>query len=101
MSSSSLIRLGGLAPILAGALMIITVGAQVMGAIDFANIAEEATTGTYALLAWLVVLSVILLQGGLVALYAECSEAMGVLGQTDSQSARHMGVLSLAERAGR
>jgi hypothetical protein len=80
MSSSSLIRLGGLATVLAGVLMILTIIAQVMGVIDFANIAEEATTGTYALLTWLVVLTVILLQGGLVALYAERSEAMGVLG---------------------
>ena len=82
MSSSNLIRLGGLATILAGALLIIGTIPILMGVIgsDLANFAQEATTGTYALLTRLGLLGTILLLGGVVALYAHRSETMGVLG---------------------
>jgi hypothetical protein len=82
MSSSSLMRLGGLATMLAGALLIISTIPTLMGVIglDLTLFAEEATTGTHALLTRLGVLATILLQGGLAALYAYRSEAMGVLG---------------------
>ena len=82
MPSSNLIRLGGLAAMLAGALLIIGTIPILMGVIgsDLTKFAEEATTGTYALLTRLGVLATIVLQVGLVALYADRSEAMGVLG---------------------
>jgi hypothetical protein len=82
MSSSSLIRLGGLATMLAGALLIIGTIPILMGVIgsDLTKFAQEATTGTYALLTRLGVLATILLQGGLVALHSYRSEAMGILG---------------------
>ena len=77
MSSSSLMRLGGLATMLAGALLIISTIPILMGVIglDLTKFAEEATTGTHALLTRLGVLATILLQGGLAALYAYRSEA--------------------------
>jgi hypothetical protein len=82
MSSSNLIRLGGLATMLAGVMLILSTIPILIGVIgsDLSKLAEEATTGTYALLTRLGVLAVILLQGGLVGLYAYRSEAMGVLG---------------------
>jgi hypothetical protein len=82
MSSSNLIRLGGLAALLAGMLLIIGAIPILLGVIgvDLTKSAEEATTGTYAWLTRLGVLATILLQGGLVALYAYRSEAMGALG---------------------
>ena len=48
MSSSNLIRLGGLATMLAGALLIIGTIPTLMGVIgsDLTKFAEEATTGT-------------------------------------------------------
>ncbi len=80
MSSSSLIRLGGLATMVAGAMLIIVSIALILGAVNVANRTEEATTGTYAVLTSLFALATILLQGGLVALYAHRSEAMGIFG---------------------
>jgi hypothetical protein len=82
MSSSNLLRLGGLATILAGALQIIVTIPVLMGVIgsDLTKFAEEASTGTYALLTRLGVLAIILLLVGLVAMYAYRSEAMGILG---------------------
>jgi hypothetical protein len=81
-SSSNLIRLGGLATMLAGALPIISTIPVLLSVIgsDLTKFAEEATTGTYAWLTRLGVLATILLQGGLVVLYAYRSETMGVLG---------------------
>ena len=82
MSSSSFIRLGGLAAMLAGALLIISTIPIILGVIvsDLSKFAEDATTSTYALVSRLGVLATMLLQGGLVALYAYRSEALGVLG---------------------
>ena len=72
MSSSNLIRLGGLATMLAGALLIIGTIPTLMGVIgsDLTKFAEEATTGTYALLTRLGVLATIVLQVGLVGFVA-------------------------------
>jgi hypothetical protein len=80
MSSSNLIRLGGLATMVAGTLLIIVSIALIMGAVNVANRTEEATTGTYAVLTSLFALATILLQGGLVAMYAHRLEAMGIFG---------------------
>ena len=72
MPSSNLIRLGGLAAMLAGALLIIGTIPILMGVIgsDLTKFAEEATTGTYALLTRLGVLATIVLQVGLVGFVA-------------------------------
>ncbi len=80
MSSSNLMRLGGLATMVAGVILIIVSIALIMGAVNLANRVEAATTGTYAVLTSLFVLATILLQGGLVALYAHRSEDMGIFG---------------------
>ena len=66
MSSSSLMRLGGLATMLAGALLIISTIPTLMGVIglDLTLFAEEATTGSHALHTRLGVLATILLQAG-------------------------------------
>jgi hypothetical protein len=64
----------------AGALVIIVSIALIMGATDFANLPKEATTGTYDVLTSLFLLATMLLQGGLVALYAYRSEAMSIFG---------------------
>ena len=80
MSSSSLIRLGALATMVAGVLLTIVSIALILGAVNVADRTEEATTGTYAMLTSLFALATILLQGGLVALYAHRSEAMGIFG---------------------
>ena len=80
MSSSNLIRFGGLATMLAGALVVISSIAPVMGVIDLANFPEVATTGTYAWLTRLLVLANMLLLGGLVALYADRWEAVDGMG---------------------
>lgn len=79
MSSSSLIRWGGLTAILAGVLLVVT---------DLLNLAidpnepfsESATTGIYAFQSVLNLLFAVLLLIGLVGLYARQSEAAGSLG---------------------
>ena len=79
MASSNLIRWGGLAAVLAGALLLI---ADIVGffAIDFENFSESATTGSYAFAFVLFLLAGVLLLLGLVGLYAYQSEAAGPLG---------------------
>src|SRR3712207_4052471 len=81
MSSSDLIRWAGLAAILAGVLLVVA---------DLLNLAigfdedepfsESATTGIYALQSLANLLAAVLLQIGLVGLYARQSEAAGPLG---------------------
>lgn len=81
MSSSNLIRWAGLAAILAGVLLVVA---------DLLNLAigfdedepfsETATTGLYALQSLVNLLAAVLLQIGLVGLYARQSEAAGPLG---------------------
>ena len=78
-SSSNLIRAGGLATMLAGVLLIVT-GIAFMGPLGLADTAEEFTTGGNALMVWLSVVGLVLLQIGLVAMYAEQSRALGVTG---------------------
>ena len=80
MSSANLIRLGGLATILAGALVIITTVVAFVVPMGSTDTAEEFVAGGYAWWIWLLVVGLILLQIGLVAMYADRSEAMGVTG---------------------
>ena len=79
MSASNLIRLSGLAAVLAGVLFAISdlVGSLVL---DFENFSETATTGTYAVMSVLFLVAAVLLPLGLVGLYAHQSEATGTLG---------------------
>jgi len=80
MSSANLIRLGGLATILAGASVITTTVVAFVVPMGSTNTAEGFVTSGYAWLIWSLVVGFILLQIGLVTMYAERSEAMGVIG---------------------
>ena len=60
--------------------MIITTVASFLAPIGSANTAEEFTTGNYAWWIWLLVLGLVLLQIGLVTMYADRSEAVGLIG---------------------
>ncbi len=76
-SSSDLIRLGGLAAVIAGVLL--SIGTLLSFATKSENLSESATTASYAF-AWLLsLLGVVLLLVGLVGLYARQSEAAGIL----------------------
>ena len=80
MSSSDLVRWGGLAAILAGVLLVV---ADLLNlAIGFGDepFSEVATTGTHALQSWIRLIGAVLLLIGLVGLYARQSEAAGPLG---------------------
>jgi hypothetical protein len=80
MSSSDLVRWGGLAAILAGVLLVV---ADLLNlAIGFGDepFSETATTGIYALQSVINFLAAVLLLIGLVGLYAWQSEAAGPLG---------------------
>ncbi len=79
MSSSDLIKLGGLASVSAGALFVIH---SLLGlvALDYENFSQTATTGAYISISLLMLLGAVLMLGGLVGLYAHQSEAAGPLG---------------------
>ena len=79
MSSSNLIRLSGLAAVVAGVLLAIV---DVVGflVLDFENFSEVAATGTYAFISGLFMIATLLLLLGLVGLYARQSEVTGFLG---------------------
>jgi hypothetical protein len=78
MSPSNLIRLGGLAAVLAGVLFII----YDLLSLGFASadLSEVAATGSYALYEGLHLIGGVLLLGGLVGLYAGQSFSAGTLG---------------------
>ena len=77
MSTSSLIRLAGLAALISGVLAAI---GDVLGlVVDFENV-QSATTAGYAVVFMLYLLSTALLLLGLVGLYTSQSEAVGILG---------------------
>jgi hypothetical protein len=77
-SSSNLIRWGGLAALLAGVLSLI---ADLLGLLQIGRAIEWVTTGTYAIESLLrMIVLVLLLPLGLVGLYARQSEAAGPLG---------------------
>jgi hypothetical protein len=78
MSSSNLIRLSGLAAIVAGALL--SVGALLSLATESENMSVSATTPSYAFSSLLYLLGAVLLLLGLVGLYIRQSEAAGILG---------------------
>ena len=78
MSSSNLIRLSGLAAIVAGALLL--VGALLSLATESENMSVSATTPSYAFSSLLYLLGAVLLLLGLVGLYVRQSEAAGILG---------------------
>jgi hypothetical protein len=77
-SSSNLIRLGGLADAVGGVLLIIS-NFLALFLVGY-DLSEAATMGTYTVVTALVLISAILLLVGLVALYAGQSEAAGLLG---------------------
>ena len=79
MSSSNLIRWGGLAAMLGGILIAVAeIIALFTGVFD--DMAVSATTTSFALTYWLILLGRVLLLGGLVALYIYQAEAAGILG---------------------
>ena len=78
MSSSSLVRLGGLAAVMAAVLLLT---ADIIGAYTTAELNREfLTTGTHAFQSALRLIAFGLLPLGLVGLYARQSEAVGPLG---------------------
>lgn len=79
MSSSNLIRWGGLAALIGGVLLVIAglLGFIVFGGGEFS---ETAQTGTFAFTTLLYLLAITLVLGGLVGLYVSQSEAAGPLG---------------------
>lgn len=79
MSYATVERLGGLAALVGGVLVVIT-GLVGLIALDYEDFDETALTGTYAFVSLLYLLAVILVLGGLVGLYAGQLEAAGPLG---------------------
>ncbi len=79
MSSSTLIRYGGLAALAGGTLFMIAESLSLL-LVRYSDYAESATTGTFVAQQMLFLLGTILLLGGLVGLYARQSEAAGRLG---------------------
>jgi len=79
MSYTTLERLGGLAALAGGVLIVIT-GLVGLIALDYEDFDETALTGAYAVTSLLYLLAVILVLGGLVGLYARQLEAAGSLG---------------------
>ncbi len=79
MKPSNLIRLGGLAAMLGGGLVLLT---DLLGlvAIDLNNPSQEATTGAWAVYSGGALLGAVLLLLGLVAIYIPQSEAAGTFG---------------------
>ena len=78
MSSSNLIRLSGLAAIVAGALLL--VGDLLSLATESENRSEAATTAPFVFTFLLYLIGTVLLLVGLVGLYIRQSEASGILG---------------------
>jgi hypothetical protein len=78
MSSSSLIRLSGLAAVVAGVLLLI--GDLLSLATESENLSESATTAPYVFTFLLFLLGTVLVLVGLVGLYVRQSEAAGMLG---------------------
>jgi hypothetical protein len=78
MSSSDLTRWGGLATIAGGVLFVVS--SLFSLAVDFDHFSEAVTTGPFAIHIVSLLLSTMLLLGGLVALYAARSETAAVLG---------------------
>lgn len=79
MSSSDMIRWGGLAAVLAGVLFVIHDLLSLL-TLDYENFSQTATTGAYIFISLLFLLAAALLLGGLVGLYAHQAEAAGILG---------------------
>jgi hypothetical protein len=78
MSSSNLLRLGGLAAVIGGGLFVVS---DLLILVDDPNDPiGTVTSASYALSVWLALISSVLLTGGLVGIYAARSEATGVLG---------------------
>jgi hypothetical protein len=79
MSSSDLIRWGGLAALVGGVLFVV---AELLGlpTLNVESFSETATTASFAIQQLLFLLGVALVLLGLVGLYARQSEAVGALG---------------------
>jgi hypothetical protein len=79
MSSTSLMRLGGLAAMLGGGLIFIT---DILGLLilDFEDFSATAASGSWILWSALYLLGLVLILGGLVGLYVYQAEAAGILG---------------------
>ena len=78
MSTPNLVRMGGLAAVVAAVLFV--VGDLVSFAIDFENMSEAATTAPFFLTFLLYLLGTVLLLVGLVGLYVRQTESAGNLG---------------------
>jgi hypothetical protein len=77
--SSDLIRLSGLAAVLAGVLFAILDLVSFL-VLDYEHFSEAASTGAYIVIYSLFLLAAVLLVGGLVGLYAHQSKAAGTFG---------------------
>lgn len=77
MSSSNLIRLGGLAAVVSGVLLVI---GDLLSLTEPETMSEAATTASFTLTYLLYLLGTVLVLVGLVALYVRQSEAAGILG---------------------
>jgi uncharacterized membrane protein (UPF0136 family) len=78
MSSSNLLRLGGLAAVIGGVLFAVSDLLSLL--LDFEDPLGTTTSASYALGVGLALISSVLLTGGLVGIYAARSEVTGVLG---------------------
>jgi hypothetical protein len=78
MSSSNLLRLGGLAAVVGGVLFAVSDLLTLL--LDFDDPIGSITSASFALSVGLALISTVLLTGGLVGIYAARSEAAGVLG---------------------
>ena len=78
MSSSNLLRLGGLAAVIGGGLFVVS--DLLILVVDPNDPIGTVTSASYALSVGLALISAVLLIGGLVGIYAARSEATGVLG---------------------
>src|SRR5947209_1206724 len=80
MTSSNLIRVGGLAIIVSGILMVVADLLRIVTDIEFENVGEAAARDSWLLITVSYLIATVLLLGGLVGLYIRQSEAAGILG---------------------
>jgi hypothetical protein len=79
MSSSDLIRWGGLAALVGGVLFVVA-ELLILPTLNVETLSETATTASFAIQQWAYLLGVVFVLLGLLALYVRQSEAAGALG---------------------